>query len=590
RRSDRGVGLRVGLRGWSRPRTKGSDEMPDHRVDLLLNGRPLTEAAWNGTDLHVVELPEVPLAHFLADENVLTLVSPGRQQADGRQMVDVVLLDWIELVAPHDGRVGGEQLTLRSAAPAAVHLEADGEGEVLVYGTETETGAGWRAAAGSDTGLVVETGADRLVATRDARLRSPDALAADWPSTLHDASRQADYLMIAHRDLAAAVEPLARFHRQRGLRVEVVDVEDVYDEFGHGVRHPRAIRDFLAYAHASWRSPAPRFVLLVGDASWDTRNERAVDENYADWEHRPRETTSFVKNDSTPYADGALNHRNLVPTLSFDNRYGHAASDNLFVAFADDETADWLPAMAIGRFPVTEPAEVAAIVDKSIRYAAAPEAGDWARQVLFITNDQPGFQKRSDRVAEQVEARGFEAVRIYPQADEPSNEEHTAELMSALDHGALFVHFYGHGGRYIWRTGPPDLEKNHDLLTLDHLDQLAPSARLPVVLSLTCYSAPFDHPSADSIGEKLLRLPGRGAIAVVAASWRNSPRPSWGQALFEELTAPGATIGEALMRAKQRERNRFFVNSYNLLGDPALPVAALAAGEAAAPAVAGLDE
>jgi hypothetical protein len=587
RQSGRGVALRVGLRGWSRPRTKGSEELPDHRVDLLLNGRPLAEAGWDGTGLHVVELPDVPAGHFLAGANVLTLASPGRRQADGRQMVDVVLLDWIELVAPHDGRVGDEQLTLHGAEPAAVHLQADGEGELLVYGA-----AGWRAAAGSDTGLVVEAGADRLVATRDARLRSPDAVVADRPSTLRDAAQQADYLMIAHRDLLAAVEPLAHFHRRRGLKVEVVDVEDVYDEFSHGVRDPLAIRDFLAYAHASWRPPAPRFVLLVGDASWDTRNERAVDENYADWEHRPNERARFVKNDSTPYAgDAGLNHRNLVPTLSFDNRFGHAASDNLFVAFADDgEKADWLPAMAIGRFPVAEPEEVAAIVEKSIRYATAPEAGDWARQVLFISNDQPSFQKRSNQVADEVEAKGFRAVKIYPQADEPSNQAHTAELMSALDDGALFVHFYGHGGRYIWRTGPPDLEKNHDLLTLDHLDALAPSARLPVVLSLTCYSAPFDHPSADSIGEKLLRLEGRGAIAVVAASWRNSPRVSWGKTLFEELTAPGATIGEALMRAKRRERNRFFVNSYNLLGDPALPVAAIATGPTAAHGVAEMDD
>ena len=44
-----------------------------------------------------------------------------------------------------------------------------------------------------------------------------------------------------------------------------------------------------------------------------------------------------------------------------------------------------------------------------------------------------------------------------------------------------------------------------------------------MVLSMTCYSAPFDHPSADSIGEKFLRVPGKGAVAVLAASWRNAP-------------------------------------------------------------------
>ena len=88
---------------------------------------------------------------------------------------------------------------------------------------------------------------------------------------------------------------------------------------------------------------------------------------------------------------------------------------------------------------------------------------------------------------------------------------------------------------------------------------------------MTCYSAPFDHPGADSIGEKLLRLPGRGAAAVVAASWRNAPTLEMSRILLEELSKLG-TVGEALMRAKRRNGDVSFREQYNLLGDPALPV------------------
>ena len=56
---------------------------------------------------------------------------------------------------------------------------------------------------------------------------------------------------------------------------------------------------------------------------------------------------------------------------------------------------------------------------------------------------------------------------------------------------------------------------------------------------MTCYSAPFDHPNADSIGEKFLRLPDRGAVAVVAASWRISPSEEMSRLLLEEFTKPG---------------------------------------------------
>ena len=50
----------------------------------------------------------------------------------------------------------------------------------------------------------------------------------------------------------------------------------------HGILHPKALKDFLSYAYHSWRPPAPRFVLLVGDASWDAKNEQHNEEQDED--------------------------------------------------------------------------------------------------------------------------------------------------------------------------------------------------------------------------------------------------------------------------------------------------------------------
>jgi hypothetical protein len=87
---------------------------------------------------------------------------------------------------------------------------------------------------------------------------------------------------------------------------------------------------------------------------------------------------------------------------------------------------------------------------------------------------------------------------------------------------------------------------------------------------MTCYSAPFDNPTEDSIGEKFLREPGKGAIAVFAASWRNAPSATYSRSVIDELLKPGATIGEAILRAKQGSQDRTLVEMYNLLGDPAV--------------------
>ncbi|HVS01986.1 MAG TPA: C25 family cysteine peptidase, partial [Thermoanaerobaculia bacterium] len=567
RGSSRPVEIRVALRGWSKPGNKGAAAAGDHRVEVLLDGRAVAAAEWDGQEPRLVELPPVAPAR-LGAMPVLSLRVPARPVDDrGEPLIDVVLLDRVEVGFPRHGEVAGDgqESLLASAGVAALRSSAR---RLAVYGER-----GGRAVASAGDGAVrlafSSAEGERWFAVPDGALLRPARVVRDEPSDLLTRQRQADYLMIAHGELLPAVRPLAEAHRDRGLSVALVDVQDVFDELSGGMADPRAIRAFVAHAYHHWPAPAPRFVLLVGDASWERGDASPDDARYADWTWRPGEVQRFVKNASTPYPrQEALRERDLVPTWSHRTRQGEAASDNFFVTVDGD---DFHPDLAIGRFPAARPEEVAAMVEKSLSYLQAP-LGPWRRRALWITNDLAYLQERADGQASTLAIRGWAADKVYPQAAERSNERHQQALLEAFDRGQLLVHFFGHGGRYIWRTGPPDPDKNHDLFTLEHLDALEPSRRLPVVLSLTCYSAPFDHPTADSIGEKLLRTPGRGAVAVLAASWRNGPTQSFSDALVESFTA-GGTVGEAVMRAKRRVRFRDLVETYNLLGDPALPLA-----------------
>ncbi len=580
----RGISRRPRL--TRRPRRSGDEPVEEaeraefeHALEFALDEVVVGAESWNGKGVHSLELPSLTVADLQGDARPLTVKVPVRvPEGSEDPIVDIVMLNWLEARYPFDGQVAESTIEIElseEAARVGGFVQTDAAHDLVAYHS---SGDRIEVPAVAD-GFAV-AGVSEVTGTAGARdrrwwlvpaggLRSVQRIELDSPSDLRSTANQADYLVITHPRLRQAVGPLVEYHRKSGLKVELVDIQDVYDEFNHGVLDPRALRDFIAHAYHSWERPAPRYVLLVGDASWDSKNELVDDANYANWADRAltRGGQRFRVKDGLPPA-GSTNDRNLIPAASYHTSQGHAASDNYFVSVDGD---DFYPDLAIGRFPVVEPEEVAAIVEKTLRYADQAEVGPWRRRVLWITNENRGYQRRSDRFASSLGELGFGSLKVYPSPEEADNAEHQETLTQAFAEGQLLVHFIGHGGRLIWRTGPPDIRKNHDLFTLDHLDSLPPSNRLPVILSMTCHSGPFDHPSADSIGEKFLRLEGRGAIAVVAASWRNGPAPSLSAALVEELSHRGR-IGDAFRQAKMKQRE-LLVEIYNLFGDPAIPIA-----------------
>jgi hypothetical protein len=579
RRSAAPVEVTVGLRGWSHlgPAfgAAGSAGRPhDHRVEAALGGLPPVAAEWDDAGGGFrLELPPVAPSALPAGEAALELRVAARPGADGGPLVDAVLLDWVEVVYPRlpdiDGEPARHALAAGTAAPAAMTLWAPGADGLTVFGDGGSRAPAAPAAGGGWTVSTDGLGAGFWAVPAGA-LRAPVSIERDLPSTLRSTERQADYLILAHPRLLGAIQPLAAFHRARGLEVEVVSVTDVYDEFSHGIADPRAIRAFVSYAYHRWRRPAPRFVLLVGDASWDVHHRGAQPRRYVDWAFDPAHGGRFARNRTVAYAERPrFNHRNLIPSWSYPTAQGHAATDNWFVAVDGD---DRLPDLAIGRLPVTDPEEVAAIVAKTLRHVRASGVGPWRRELVWLRDDTGVSAWTTSTLAGRLAARGFAAIEVTPAPAGGDLDEHRRRLVEALADGPRAVHFVGHGGRFIWRTAPPDLDSQDDLFNHDELDRLPPAPRLPIVVSLTCYSAPFDHPNADSIGEKFLRLPDRGAVAVVAASWRNAPIFAMSERLMDQLTRPG-TVGEALMRAKRASDYRDFIEQYNLLGDPALPLA-----------------
>jgi len=567
--------LTLAFRGVSNVLPPGEGKKAvDHTVDIIINGKTISSQSWDGRGEKRLDVG-VPLALLKDKGNVLELRVPQRPVAKDPALfiIDVVMFNWMEIVYPISGNLAASGAAFSAVGDGNVELQYAGAGAPALYDGK----GGYRRLAAAGKGRYVgpaTAGAD-MFARADDQVAHPALVRPIAELDLRTNNAGYDYLMVAHPRLLSAIEPLARFHRERHLKTAVIDVDAIYDEFNGGIAHPVAIRNLVVWGTQNWQVK-PRYLLLVGDASadihHDVRSERVQAASMA-MRPQPLHDEMMLPNGlsdmpTTSYTqwDPELANRNLVPTWQFASAEGQAASDNGFVTLAKD---NFHPSIAVGRLPVIEPYEVAAIVDKTIAYMTKPTPGDWRRDVTFISTDEvASFKKGSDSIAADLGRQGFSIRNIYTKQDASDAAAAHAELQRDLDAGNLLVHFLGHGGAFIWRVGPPA-----DLFTLDDVSRLGNAGRYPMVLAMTCFSAPFDNPTEDSIGERFLREQDKGAVAVFAASWTNSPNPDYSRTLIGELLKPNMPIGDAIVAAKAKIWDRTFVELYNLLGDPALVLA-----------------
>ena len=80
-----------------------------------------------------------------------------------------------------------------------------------------------------------------------------------------------DYLVIGTESLLASAGNLLSHREAQGFRVMSVPLSAIYDQYNYGFPEPEAIRSFMIDAASNWGA-APRYVLLVGDASYDPKN------------------------------------------------------------------------------------------------------------------------------------------------------------------------------------------------------------------------------------------------------------------------------------------------------------------------------
>ena len=512
---------------------------PDHHATFAVNGEAAGELWWDGITAVTATLP-LDRATLAAGSNIVRVTLPG----DTGTLVEGAWLDAVEVRYPLQTTTD-DQITLQGQADAKKYtLNGFTADDVLLYDISSPQQPVLLVGAVTSSGTLsfsdTPSSPATYLALTGAQIRRPATIKADMPSNLSHTTHQANYLIVTHPDFAAAVQPLADLRRAQELQVTIVDVEQIYDEFGGGLLSPQAIRDFLSHAYHNWAKPAPTFVLLVGDGSYDFLDHHGY---------------------------GAATY--LPPFLEMvDPWWGETAADNRYVTV---DGGDPLPDMLLGRLPVNTPAEAAAVVSKIVQYEQDPWLGDWNARHVFVTDDQDAagdFAATANSVYNAFIADPWVGTRIY--LDDLDAGTAQEKAVQAWQQGALLISFVGHSSWHQWAA--------ESILDIHDVPDLHNDRRWPVVLSMTCFTGFFHHPEYGTLDESLLRLSGGGAIATWSPSGLGvaTGHDHLYQGFYRAVFTNGTDqLGPATLYAKMRLYSQApahadLLDTYHLFGDPAM--------------------
>jgi hypothetical protein len=513
--------------------TTTADGSSGHSIEVRVNGARIGQVDFQG-NAHQEQTFDAPLSAILEGTNTVTLVALNGD-------VDLSLVDFVRVSYPHTFRADADLLRFTVDTPGRVTVGGFASRSIHVIDvTDTSDARELRGSivtdpsgASSISVRVLDRGERVLLAYTDATVATPAYLEANVPSSWHLPTRAHDYVVIAHPDFAAAAQPLIERRTREGHSTALVSVDDIYDEFSYGEKTPQAIRDFLQWAKSSWRQ-APRFVVLVGDATID-----------------PRDYAGMGDADFVPTKQVAMTQIAL-----------EAASDDWFVDFNDDG----LPDVAIGRLSVRTLDQAKAMVAKIVGYGTG-QVPAWTKHVLFVADrddDSSPFVQYS-RDLESTLPKGYMTREVFRDAL-PDAAAHQA-LVDAVNDGQLIVNYTGHGSSRIWGS-------NGELLTNEAVAEWKNAGRLPFVLAMNCLNGMFNSIwDEESLAEALMRAPEGGAVAAWASS---SVTPSSTQALVNAelfrliFGSQYATVGEAIAAAKRAVTKADLRRSWIFFGDPAM--------------------
>ncbi|HPG40717.1 MAG TPA: C25 family cysteine peptidase [bacterium] len=335
------------------------------------------------------------------------------------------------------------------------------------------------------------------------------------------------YLLITPDAFAEQAALLAEWKTQKGYKVTIATLSHTGGSAG-------AIRNYIRQAYTTWPTP-PDFVLLAGDIT-----------------HIPAFNGQFSLNPHVPHIT------------------------DLYYATMDGDD-DIFPDILVGRLPAADTTQLRSMIDKIIAYEEliAPDRS-WLDHATFIATRDKNFHEFVEKGHRNSINRYCTPIAVAGDSIWTFNNDDRQQLNDAVDRGSAMVVYSGHGSETYWS----DLD-DYSLVELYYLQN---TGRYPLTLSFGCNAGDFAYKiqgGMECLGESFLSYEQRGAVLFWGASavsfWHQDYylQEQFFQAAFDkQYESFGQAAIDALLQLYSRgyPYSDFYMEVYNILGDPSLPL------------------
>lgn len=408
----------------------------------------------------------------------------------------------------------------------------------------------------------------KYVAFKDSQVLSPTAVGTLANQDLHSIYG-VDMVVLTHPDFMSAAQEIASFHEADNISSVILTQQKIFNEFSCGKKDPTAIKHFMKmlYDNAENSEDIPRYLLLLGDASYDIR---------------PESTTSLI------YTYESWNSWDQINSYLTDDYFGLLDDD-------ESDRPEDLVDIGIGRFTVTTLQQANDIINKikyykkthtdasngSVEDFNSTPYGDWRNLVAFVADDEDSntHMNHAEQLSAKIELNYpvFNIDKIYfdayQQISTPGGERYpevNTKIDERVEKGTLILNYIGHGGEVGWAH-----ERVLDVNTIVNWDNLN---NMPLFMTATCEFSRFDDPGRVSAGEYCLLNPNGAAIALLStsrlvfASSNLYLAKKFYDYVFADMTNPDYCLGDITMLTKRASSVSSTTNhrNFSLLGDPAL--------------------